>query len=167
MQPRRRFEQIIRPALLSWRRDRKQDGLGRLGAGRVVVKGDARIFLDIGNELRPGIEHQTGPGIARRRDRVANEGDGHEPGWRPRASIEGTRREERSTMQRWWRTVPLRLNGRTVRFVPTADNHELGDPTELPRLYVCGQPRLCEEFRMRHGSSGINLWHAILGDKDR
>ena len=46
-------------------------------------------------------------------------------------------------------------------------NHELGNPTEFPRLYVCGQPRLCEEFHMRHRSSGINLWHAILGDKVR
>ena len=43
-------------------------------------------------------------------------------------------------------------------------NHELGNPTEFPRLYVCGQPRLCEEFHMRHRSSDINLWHAILGD---
>ena len=46
-------------------------------------------------------------------------------------------------------------------------SHELGDPTELPRLYVRGQPRLCEEFHMSHGSSGIKLWHAILGDKVR
>ena len=43
-------------------------------------------------------------------------------------------------------------------------NHELGNPTEFPGLYVCGQPRLCEEFQMRHWRSGINLWHAILGD---
>jgi hypothetical protein len=33
----------------------------------------------------------------------------------------------------------------------------LRDPTEGPRLYVCGLPRLGEEFRLRYGSSGINL----------
>ena len=38
------------------------------------------------------------------------------------------------------------------------------DPAQLVCFLVGRLPRPSEELQMRHWRSGINLWHAILGD---